>query len=60
MSLPVVVLTRPGLRQFQGGHPWIYPDHVRSADEANGALVRLEAPAGTPRGAAILGRHPGL
>lgn len=60
MTLPVVVLTRAGLRRLQSGHPWIFTDQVdRGAsadafDTAGGALVRLEAPAGVPRGAGVL------
>ena len=54
MSLPVVVLTRSGLRRLGHGHPWIFPDHVAAGLDGEAGLVRLEAPAGTPRGAAVL------
>ncbi len=54
MSLPVVVLSRSGLRRLQIGHPWIFPDHIVSGLEGEAGLVRLEAPAGNARGAAVL------
>ncbi len=52
MSLPSVLLTRSGVLRLGSGHPWIYADHVASA-EVEAGLVRLEGPAGRARGVAV-------
>jgi 23S rRNA (cytosine1962-C5)-methyltransferase len=53
MSLPVVLLARSGVLRLREGHPWIFPDHVERADATEAGLVRLEGPAGRPRGFAV-------
>lgn len=50
----VVLLKRSGVRRLSTGHPWIYPDHIDGGEAEDGAVVRLEGPAGTPRGTAVL------
>lgn len=49
----VVLLKRSGVRRLSSGHPWIYPDHIESADADDGAVVRLQGPVDTPRGVAV-------
>lgn len=51
----VVVLKRTGVRRLSSGHPWIYPDHIAETDAEDGAVVQLQGPVGTPRGAAVYG-----
>ncbi len=50
----LVLLKRSGVRRLSTGHPWIYPDHIEGGEADDGEVVRLEGPAGTPRGTAVL------
>ncbi len=50
---PVVVLDRRGVKRLAGGHPWLFADHVAVGTVRDGGVVRLEGPAGVPRGWAV-------
>lgn len=50
MSAGLVILDRAGVKRLTRGHPWIHADKVAEVHADDGALVRLEGPAGVPRG----------
>lgn len=50
MSAGRVILDRAGVKRLTRGHPWIHADKVAVVDADDGTLVRLEGPAGVPRG----------
>jgi len=50
---PLVLLSRAGVRRLGEGHPWLFPDLIAQGSLVDGALVRLEGPAGRLRGMAV-------